>query len=744
MNDSLGPQTEGGVATSSTATATSTKDLTTQFADAPSCHCESHGTAMAPKGSPVIALVGAPNAGKSTLFNALTGAKAKMGNWPGTTVSVSRGAWKVKKDKHNAVDHADTCDEHAGSVQVDSADACPHCSSEHEEPKTEESAKGGHHSETSHGSGETVYDVIDFPGAYSLDPMSPDEALTRELLLERDVEERPDLVIVVADTATISRGLYLAAQVAEHPYRMVVVLTKGDVALNQGFEVDPDVLSRKLQVPVVAVDPRKRRVDELASAVEKQLQMPADTVRPMCCQHIPDELEGPDRELAVSDARFSWIDKAVSKATIHNDHTRSVSERIDRVVLNPIAGPLIFLAAMWCVFEITTTVAAPLQDWLDNFFSGPVSDGATSLLQALGLDYPFVHGLIVDGLIGGVGMVLTFAPLMALMFLCLAVLEDSGYMARAAVVADRLMRAIGLPGKAFIPLIVGFGCNVPAISATRVLGNARQRILTALLVPFTSCSARLTVYVMLTATFFPHNSGSVVFAMYVISIALVVLTGLLIKNTLWRRMGSEPLVIDLPVYQLPVPRLALSAMWMRLKGFLHTAGGIIVATVIVVWLLQSTPVVGGHSWGDDELDPQDSVYGAVSQTVAPVFAPAGFDSWSLSGPLITGFVAKEAVISSWAQTYALQDPSDEDAVDQGHSALAQAIREDFNHSSGGHTYPAVWAFMVFLLAYTPCVATLAAQKREIGLKWTVVGIAIQLTVAWALAVITFQALRLFF
>ena len=185
-------------------------------------------------------------------------------------------------------------------------------------------------------------------------------------------------------------------------------------------------------------------------------------------------------------------------------------------------------------------------------------------------------------------------------------------------------------------------------------------------------------------------------------------------------------------------------MWMRLKGFLHTAGGIIVATVIVVWLLQSTPVVGGHSWGDDELDPQDSVYGAVSQTVAPVFAPAGFDSWSLSGPLITGFVAKEAVISSWAQTYALQDPSDEDAVDQGHSALAQAIREDFNHSSGGHTYPAVWAFMVFLLAYTPCVATLAAQKREIGLKWTVVGIALQLTVAWALAVITFQALRLFF
>ncbi|MDK7025938.1 nucleoside recognition domain-containing protein, partial [Klebsiella pneumoniae] len=209
-------------------------------------------------------------------------------------------------------------------------------------------------------------------------------------------------------------------------------------------------------------------------------------------------------------------------AATDTGHQQTFTERLDRFALHPVIGPLMFLVAMWMVFEITTTVAKPLQDGLEGFFGGPVSDAALAVLPDIG----WLRGLVVDGLINGVGMVLTFAPLMALMFLCLAVLEDSGYMARAAVVADRVMRAMGLPGKAFIPLIVGFGCNVPAISATRVMGDPRHRLMTALLVPFTSCSARLTVYVMLGATFFPEHAGTVVFAMYVISILLVVLTGL--------------------------------------------------------------------------------------------------------------------------------------------------------------------------------------------------------------------------
>ena len=632
---------------------------------APSCRCEGATVVQGKPSAPVIVLVGAPNAGKSTLFNALTGAKVKMGNWPGTSVEVARGAW---------LDYA----------------------------------------------------VCDLPGTYSLDPVSPDEELTKELLLDQPPQERPDVVLVAVDASNAARGLYLAAQVAEHPFRIVVVLTKTDVAAAQGVEYSVDTLSRELGLPVVSVDPRKREVAGLAEVVERELATAPVATR---------RAQGED-DLARADARFAWVDAAVAAATLRNEPRATMSERVDRVALHPVSGPLLFLAAMWLVFQITTTVAAPLQDGLDAFFAGPVSSLAESLLP----DIAWLRGLIVDGLIGGVGMVLTFVPLMALMFLCLAVLEDSGYMARAAVVADRLMRTIGLPGKAFIPLIVGFGCNVPAISATRVLGDPRQRRMTALLVPFTSCTARLTVYVMLAATFFPDHAGTVVFAMYVISILLVVLAGLVLRTTLWRTMGSEPLVIDLPSYQWPVPRIAWSVMWARLRGFLETAGKIIVATVVVVWALQSTPVQAGEKFG--EVAPEDSAYAVAAGALAPVFEPAGFGSWSLTGPLITGFVAKEAVISSWAQTYSLEDPSTLSPADQGSSALAERVRDDFAEASGGHPIPAVWAFMVFLLAYTPCVATLAAQRREIGLKWTMFGLVAQLGTAWVLAVLTFNVLKL--
>ncbi|MEJ6019536.1 ferrous iron transport protein B [Corynebacterium sp. H113] len=691
-----------------------------KFSAAPSCH-ECPGGSVAPAGSPIIALVGAPNSGKSTLFNALTGAKAQMGNWPGTTVEVSRGAWTV---------------------------------------------------------GNTVMDVIDFPGAYSLDAMSPDEELTREMLIEKPMEERPDLVVVVVDATSLARGLYMATEIAEHPNRLVIALTKLDVAAAQGVTVDPAALQEAMGVPVVPVDPRRKAgLARVGQTVQAALEGCLVTMRPIAqpshpqhveqlldespesftdCQSSEDEdrscCNSCDAEVvpvaevdqeALDEARFAAIDAAVS-ASVHTENERVTwSDRIDQFALNPFLGPLLFLFVMWVVFNITTTVAAPLQDGLDAFFTGPLSEWATAGLAAIGLDGPIATGLVVDGLIGGVGMVLTFAPLMALMFLCLAVLEDSGYMARAAVVTDRVMRAIGLPGKAFIPLIVGFGCNVPAISATRVLGNPRHRILTSLLIPFTSCSARLTVYVMMGAVFFPDNAGNVVFAMYVISILLVVLTGLILRNTLWRALPSEPLVIDLPTYQLPTVRLVTSVMWIRLKGFLKTAGGIIVATVVVVWFLLAMPVVPGHSFGSEDLAPQDSAYGKVSHSIAPVFEPAGFGSWTLSGSLITGFVAKEAVISTWAQTYAVEDVTDADESEQAESQLATRIRADFEESSGGHTIAAVWAYMLFMLAYTPCVATLAAQKREIGTKWMLFGLGSQLIGAWVLAVAAFQILKLF-
>ena len=633
---------------------------------APSCHSTS-SMRIAKEGTPVLALVGAPNSGKSTLFNALTGAKVQTGNWPGTSVEISRGLWNAQPE---------------------------------------------------------AFDIIDLPGAYSLDPMSPDEEFTRDMLVEAPPCERPDVVVVLVDATAPARGLNLAFQIAEHPYRVVIGVTKEDIAKQQGISIDTSALSHEVGIPVVSVNGRRREnLDALEREVARAMHTDPRTIRPN----------------ADLDQRFVDLDAAEKAAVSRTDTGEPLSHRVDRLVLHPVLGPILFLAVMWAVFFITTTVAGPLQDGLEAFITGPVSAAARSILP----DNWLLTGLLVDGLIGGVGMVLTFAPLLALMFLCLAVLEDSGYMARAAVVTDRVMRAIGLPGKAFIPIVVGYGCNVPAISATRVLGDVRHRILTCLLIPFTSCSARLIVFMMLAQVFFPAHAGSAVFAMYVLSIALVVLVGLALRRTVWRAMPAEALVIDLPAYQLPTFRLTISVMWVRLKGFLHTAGGIIVATVVVIWLLMSIPVTGGHSFNEEAVPPQDSAYGAVAQAMSPVFAPAGFGSWSLTGPLVTGFVAKETLISTWAQTYAVEDVTDDAPEEQAESPLASHIRADFDAASGGHGLAAVWAYMVFLLAYTPCVATVAAQRREIGWKWTLIGFALQLGSAWILAVGVFQILKVF-
>ncbi len=640
-----------------------------------SCHSDAAGP-LAAAGAPVIALVGAPNVGKSTLFNSLTGARRQVGNWPGTTVEVGRTQWQVPA-----------------------------------------------------GPGGSEVALVDLPGAYSLDAVSPDEEFTRAMLLAADPADRPDVVVVVADASRLARSLYIVSQIREYAVRLVVALTMSDVAARRDIEVDVEELQELLGVPVVRLDPRRGVGDaDLARAVAHSLQSP-----PTAPRAHPDT----DDDLERADDRFTWIQTAVDAATVTPTQERHTwSDRIDRWVTAPIVGPVIFLAVMWLVFQLTTTAAAPLQDALDAFFTGPLSAAASALLGVVGLGGSWVESFVIDGLIGGVGMLLTFVPLMAIMFALLAILEDSGYMARAAVVTDRTMRVIGLPGRAFLPLIVGFGCNVPAISATRVLPDARHRVLTALLVPFTSCSARLAVYMMLAATFFPDNAGNVVFAMYLISILFVVVVGLALKQTLWRTMGREPLLLDLPAYQLPHLRILGVVTWGRLKGFLRTASGIIVATVAAVWLLQSIPVGGGGSFAD--VPVQDSAYAAAAQAVTPVFAPAGFGNWEAVGALTVGFVAKEAVISSWAQTYAVAEPTD--LHDPG--ALGAAVQADFAQSSGGHTTAAVWAFMVFLLAYTPCVATLATQWREIGRKWTLFGVAVQLSVAWVAAVAVFQVGRM--
>jgi ferrous iron transport protein B len=625
-----------------------------------------------------VALVGPPNAGKSTLFNVLTGASRTVGNWPGTTVEVGRGTWRP--------------------------------------------------------AGGTTVDLLDLPGAYSLDAASPDEELTRDLFAgNTPLGPAPDVAVVVADAAHLARSLYLVAQLREGSRRVVVALTMVDVAERRGVRVDAGRLATVLGSPVVVLDPRRRSSrDELGSVVEDALSLPVPGARTPA---RPD-VDAAD-ELAVADERFAWVDAALGGGAVEERPARpTVSDRVDRWATAPVTGPLLFLAVMWAVFQATTTVAAPVQSALGELVSGPVTAAGRALFSLVGLSGSWAEGLVLDGLVAGVGMLLTFVPLMAIMFALLALLEDSGYMARAAVVTDRVMRAIGLPGKAFLPLVVGFGCNVPAISATRILPDARHRVMTALLVPFTSCSARLTVYVLVAATFFPHSAGTVVFGMYLTSILFVVLVGLALRRTLWRTVGSEPLVLDLPAYQRPTLRLTAAVTWLRLRGFLRTAGGIIVATVCLVWLLQSIPAHGGASFG--AVAPEDSLFAAAARAIAPVFSPAGFGEWHTVGALVIGFVAKEAVLTSWAQTYAAADPTAGLAPDQ----LQAHVSTAFAVSSGGAVTAGVLAFLVFLLAYTPCVATVAAQRREIGLRWTVFGIALQLTVAWTAAVAVFQLGRL--
>ena len=616
-------------------------------------------------GRPVVALVGAPNVGKSTLFNALTGAGVTMGNWPGTTVEVARGTWRRDDGRELT--------------------------------------------------------LVDLPGSYSLEPSSPDEALTRDLLRS---DTPPDLVVAVVDAAHLARSLHLVAQLRERRLRLVLVVTMTDVARSHGVDVDTYALSDAVGVAVVAVDPRRRTgLDNLARVVSEVL---TDAPPP---HRVVGRHDGDD-ELAVADERFDWVASVVARGVTDDGSARvRWSDRIDAFAVAPVVGPVSFLVVMWLVFQVTTTVAAPLQSALETLMSGPVSQGATWLLVRLGLGDTWVRGLVIDGLVAGVGMVLTFTPLMALMFVLLALLEDSGYLARAAVVTDRVMGRLGLPGRAFLPLVVGFGCNVPAVAATRVLATPHQRLLTALLVPFTSCSARLTVYVMLGSVFFGRWAGTAVFAMYVTSIVLVVVVGLALRTTLWRTVGAEPLVLDLPPYQVPTLRLTLTVAWARLKGFLQSAAGIIVATVTLVWLAQAIPV-GSGTFG--AVPVADSLYAWVARAVTPVFTPTGFAQWETVSALVVGFVAKEAVLSSWAQTYA----ADSDA------ALSEHLRLAFEASSGGHTLAAVAAFFVFLLAYTPCVATLAAQRREIGLRWTAFGFALQLVVAYGLAVAVFQLARL--
>ncbi len=483
-----------------------------------------------------VALVGSPNVGKSTLFNAATGARQHVVNAPGTTVELATGVWKA-------------------------ADVT----------------------------------LVDLPGAYSLLARTPDEQVTADAVAGRGSDV--DLVVAMVDATAVARSLYLVGQVARAGRPLLVALTMRDVAADRGVEIDPAALSGVLGVPVIGVDPRTGHgLDELARAVRAAVTggAPAAHVRGAA---------GPapaadDASFAEAEALFGWVQGVL--AVVQDDRPallgararRTWSDRVDSVLLRPWAGIPVLLGVMWALFQLVTVAAAPLMRWV----AGAVTGWFGGLVRGWLSGAPAWAGsFVVDGVLAGVATVLSFAPLIGIMFVAVALLEDSGYLARAAFVADRAMRALGLDGRAVLPLVVGFGCNVPALAATRTLPHARQRLLTGLLVPLTSCTARLTVYLVLAAVFFPHDAGIAVLAMYLLSALLVVGLGVALRHTAFRDLAREPFVLALPAYQRPRLRAIGTSAGVRVWAFVHKAGSIIVVTLAAVWVLMALPAGPGHA-----------------------------------------------------------------------------------------------------------------------------------------------------
>lgn len=649
-----------------------------------------------------VVFVGNPNVGKSSMFNALLGARTRTMNAPGTTVSITCGQYHYEK------------------------------------PKTAGNAQN--------------WQFVDIPGTYSLAPMSPDEQVAVDALIGMSGMPVPDLAVVVLDATALSRSLYLLSMVVELGLPTVVALTMNDLAVRNGCGVDAERLSHLLDgMPVVAIDGRtgdggKALADAIAASFE-------GTPVPHGLTALPTATADADMKTADglsvwaesrADARLDWTAGILRGLDMHAVDHVTLSDRIDRVLLHPVIGVLVFLAVLFVVFQATTTLASPMQDWIDVTFRGWCTDGLDLLLGLFGpsVSGGWLRSLLVDGLLDGVVTVLTFIPVMGIMFLLLSILEDSGYMARAAFVMDRAMRALGLDGRAFLPIIVGFGCNLPALAATRTLSDSRQRVLTGMLVPFAACSARLSVFLVLAHAFFPKYAGLVVFLMYVASVMVVLLVGVLLRHTMFRGLEPEPLMLALPAYQCPRALQLARSVLLRLWGFIRGASVIIISMITALWLLQGIPVTanaGGFAHVDDV---HDSAYGVLADAVAPVFAPAGFDDWHASAALITGFVAKEVVVGSMSQSYHADEPDDATSQQAGEGTLGQKLRASFDQSSHGHGKAAAIAFLLFTLAYTPCLATVAEMRRQFGTKVAARSVLLSLAVAYVIAIIAFQTLRL--
>ena len=479
---------------------------------------------------------------------------------------------------------------------------------------------------------------------------------------------------------------------------------------------------------------------------------------------------GDDVDTIIADRRYGWIHGLVKETVQRTREERmSLSDKIDKVVTNRVLGLPIFLIAMWVVFKMTADVSAPYLDWIDGVIGGPITNWVVAILGWLTLDGTWFESLITDGVIAGVGGVLVFVPVLLFLYLFLALLEDSGYMARAAFVMDRLMHTLGLHGKSFLPMLVGFGCTVPAVYATRTLENEEDRKLTGFLVPMMSCGARLPVYTVFAAAFFAANAGRFVFSMYILGIALAVATGMVMKRTLFKGKPPAPFVMELPPYRLPTFRGVWTHMWERTSMFVKRATTIIMVSSILIWFLLAVPIRGDGSFANT--DVEESLFAGVAGLIAPIFKPAGFGTWEASGSLVTGFVAKEIVVGTMSQIYVGGEVADGTAApttfwhdlgeivtsfvnatvdtvktaisiipgvnllgveeEKEDTALMTALQQTF-------TPLEAVAFNVFVLLYVPCMSAVAAQRQEYGVRWMLLNAVYLTGLGWIAAVLINQ------
>ncbi len=539
--------------------------------------------------------------------------------------------------------------------------------------------------------------IVDLPGIYAMDTFSNEEKVSKLFLQQEEV----DLILNIVDASNLERNLYLTTQLKEFNIPIILAVNMVDVLEEKGIHIDYKKLEEMFNVTIVPISAAKKQgLDELKAVLKR------DNFDKTCDS---DKFKFDGEKEA-----YKFIDNVLEKCIRKEDEGESLSEKVDKILLNPFLAYPIFILMMILTFKITFSwVGQPLSDILDAILNDSFMPWVSELLSN---SSPWFQSLIVDGIISGVGGILVLLPVILSLFVCITILEDSGYMARVAFLMDKLMRKMGLSGKAFIPMMVGFGCSVPAIMTARTLESEKDRKLTALLIPLMSCNARLPVYTVFAAVFFESNQGLIVGSLYLLGILMAFIIGMLFKNTLFKK-DEEPFIIELPEYKIPQIKSVVNQTFDKAKGFIKKAGTIIFAMSVVIWFLSNFSLTGMV----DEVN--DSILASIGGFIAPIFSPLGFGNWQSAVSLLSGLLAKESVLASMEVIFS----GDLSAVLPMHFTTLSA-----------------YAFLVFILLYTPCISVIGTMKKEYGTKMTVFSVCYQLVLAWVAAFLVYNIGSLIF